>query len=106
MSTNPTQRHTARPPRSRVILARVIGALDRACAYGDRHIVALTATFSTLATVALALMVVFDDDRVAVAVVAVATTAFVAFLTFVSTEDATTRLRHREWRASARRLIT
>jgi hypothetical protein len=51
-------------------------------------------------------MVAFDDDRVAVAVVAVATTAFVAFLTFVATEDTTTRLRHREWRASARRLIT
>jgi hypothetical protein len=83
----------------------VVGALDRASAYFDRHIVAFTVTFSTLATVALALMVAFDDDREAVAVVAIATPAFVAFLAFVATEDATTRLRHREWRASARRLI-
>jgi hypothetical protein len=105
MSTNPTPRHTARPSRSRVALARVVGALDRASAYFDRHIVAFTATFSTLATVALALMVAFDDDRNAVAVVAIATPAFVAFLAFVATEDTTTRLRQREWRASARRLI-
>jgi hypothetical protein len=75
MTTN-IHRHTARPSRSRVTLARVAGALNRAMDYGDRHLTALTVILGTLAAVALALLVAFDDNRAAVAVVSVAVCAF------------------------------
>jgi hypothetical protein len=104
MTTN-THRHTARPSRSRVILARVAGALNRAMDYGDRHLTALTVILGTLAAVALALLVAFDDNRAAVAVVSVAVCAFVAFVTFAATSDAAITAYAKAHRASVARIV-
>lgn len=101
-----THRHTARPSRLRVSLARVFGALNRAYEYLDRHIVAFGLTLATLTGVALALMVAFVDDRYTMAGIALAFSIGVAFFVFVATDDATARQRDAYWRASVRRLIT
>lgn len=104
MTTN-THRHTARPSRSRVILARVAGALNRAMDYGDRHLTAVTVVLNTFAAVALALLIAFDDDRAAVAVVSVAVCAFVAFVTFAATSDAAITAYAKTHRASVARIV-
>jgi len=83
----------------------VAGALNRAMDYGDRHLTAVTVILSTFAAVALALLVAFDDDRAAVAVVSVAVCAFVAFVTFAATSDAAITAYAKTHRASVARIV-
>jgi succinate dehydrogenase flavin-adding protein (antitoxin of CptAB toxin-antitoxin module) len=103
--TNQTPRQAARPSRLRVTLARVGGALNRACDYGDRHIVAVALTFAAMASVALALLVAFSESRYGVAVSSLAVCASVAFFVFVATDDATARQRDAYYRARIRGIL-
>lgn len=99
MSTN-IHRHTARPSRSRVILARVAGALGKAHDYLERHLVAFALTCATLASVTLALMIAFADDRYTTALIAVVFSVGIGFFVFVATDDAMTRAYHEQARAT------
>ena len=101
MTTSTTPRQVTRPPRRRVVLARLEAAFDSL----DRHLVAFALTVGTLASIALALLVAFDDDRAATAVVSVAVCAFVAFMAFAATDDAVTTACRKAHRAAVASIV-
>jgi hypothetical protein len=79
--------------------------VNRACDYGDRHIVAVALTFATATSVALALLIAFSESRYGVAVSSLAFCASIAFYAFVATDDATARQRDAYWRARTRGIV-
>ena len=101
MSTIQNPRQVARPPRRRVVLARLEAAFDSL----DRHLVAFALTVGTLASVALALFIAFEDDRATTAVLSVAVCAFIALMAFAATDDAVTTACRKAHRAAVASIV-